>query len=125
MKKTILTICGVCLGVIGIGLAITNPSKNDYENYATEKITVYLKDKGCGQLTPQLKFLASSCHNLIENAKPRIKDIIAQNTQQQNYLFFSIYKTNFSFPDISSLPSYNFETLGIVQNFYLYQSEKK
>jgi Domain of unknown function (DUF4359) len=123
MKKPILTVAGVAIAVLGVGLVATNPSQTDYENYATEQFIIYIKDNLCTKLPQQLgNFAIAQCQTTVEQGKPQIKQFITQNTQRQNYFFFSIYKTDLAIP---LLPAYHFETVGFLQNFSIYQAEKK
>ncbi|MBD0389868.1 MAG: DUF4359 domain-containing protein, partial [Nostoc sp. C3-bin3] len=53
----------------------------------------------------------------------QIQEIIARTTERQNYIIFSIYRTDLK---ISSwIPSYKFETVGAFDQFYTYTAEKE
>jgi hypothetical protein len=110
---------------IGIGglLVFTNPSHNAYEEYATEKLTDYLKENVCTKVSQPLgNFLQSHCKTLVDTGRPQIQELIAQQTTRQNYLLFSIYRTELSLP--SPVPAYHFATFGAFQNFYIYEAEE-
>lgn len=109
-------------GVSGL-LIFTNPSPKAYEDYATDNLTEYLKKQGCDQVPKELgNFVKSQCKNLLDTAKPQVKDLIAEKTTRTNFILFSIYHTELELNN--SLPGYNFETLGLLASFYIYQSEK-
>ena len=48
---------------------------------------------------------------------------LTANTRQQNFIFFSIYTTDLSVS--SMIPSYHFETVGALQNFYTYKAQER
>ncbi|MGL5033093.1 MAG: DUF4359 domain-containing protein [Microcystaceae cyanobacterium] len=119
-----LTVFGTLL-ITGSGflLAIANPSPTDYELYATDALSFYLKDRICPQATATLGGLVQSyCKTLVDTGKPQIKYIVANSTQRKNFLIFSIYTTNISLPE--PVPSYEFQTIGIMQQFYTYTADR-
>ena len=104
-------------------MAFTNPSNQAYEDYATENLTTYLKDEACNNISKDLgNFLQSPCKNLVDIAQPQIKELIAQKTTRKNFVLFSIYETQLNLNN--SLPSYQFQTVGLLANFQVYQKEK-
>lgn len=117
----------VALGIVGIGLAVTNPNPRGYQDYATDRLTVYLKENLCSGLPSQLQQFSELCRTqgatLLDTARPQLQSILEQNTKRENYLFFSIYRTRFSLPPI--VPAYEFETLAIFNQFYIYQAQKQ
>ncbi len=105
-------------------MALTNPNQATYEEYATEQLTTYLKDEACTQ-APKVfsNFLQRQCKSLLDTGRPQIQLIISKATQRQNFILFSIYRTNL---DIGPyLPAYHFETVGAFQNFYVYQATEQ
>lgn len=124
-----LAIAGTTLaGLAGFMLA-SNPGSAGYENYATEKLSSYLINDGCPQLSSQqeipekiAKFVEKNCISIVKSNRSQIEKIVANNTKRQNFLFFSVYRTDFAFR--GSLPDYHFETVGLFQNYYLYKAEK-
>ena len=92
---------------------------NQYETYASNRLTTYLKNDLCVQLADKLQ---SPCYLLVDTASPQIKMTVSQSTKQQNFLLFSIYQTELSIPSITSV--YQFATVGIFERFYTYQTEK-
>ncbi len=111
-------ICKLGLIISGSILVITNPGSGNYEAYASERLNAYLKDDVCGELTKKLR---NPCLVLVDIARPQLNQAIANQTQRQNFLLFSIYQTDLSIP--SEIPDYHFETLGIFDQFYTYRAE--
>ena len=114
---------GVSLIGLGTGMVLTNPGQRDYESYATDTLSTYLKQEVCSQSSGGLaSFLSSHCKTLVDTGKPHIKQVIANKTIRQNYLLFSIGETELFLP--SPVPNYEFETIGVFQQFYTYQADK-
>lgn len=110
------------VGLAGL-MAFTNPSDQAYQEYATENLSIYLKEQACNQVTKELgDFLGSPCKSLVDTAQPQIKELIAQKTTRKNFVLFSIYETQLNLNN--ALPGYEFQTLGLFADFHLYQSEK-
>lgn len=113
----------VVLAALGTAMAMTNPSQSDYEEYALEQLTDYLKDNVCTQAPKDFdNFLRRQCKTLVDSGRPQLRKMIAENTDQQNFLIFSIYHTELSVGPF--LPSYNFETVAAFNKFYIYQAER-
>ena len=108
------------LGLIisGAILVITNPGQKNYEQYAANRLNYYLKQDVCPEVTQQLR---NPCRILVDFARPQLDSAIANQTQRQNFLIFSIYQTELSIP--ATIPDYHFETLGIFDKFYTYSAE--
>lgn len=121
--QQLLWVGGVMLVSCGGLLVFTNPNNHAYEKYATEQLTVYLKENVCTKVSQSLGgFLQSHCKTLVDTGRPQIQELIAQQTTRQNYLLFSIYQTKLSLP--SPIPTYHFATIGAFQNFYIYEAEE-
>jgi hypothetical protein len=108
---------------VGGMMIVTNPGTRDYERYATVALTSYLKEKVCTKVSQELEgMLASYCKSLVDLGNPQLQQLISQQTERQNFLLFSIYRTELSLP--APIPSYGFETLGVWKKFYTYQAEQ-
>ncbi len=114
----------VGLAVLGVAMAKTNPSKPEYEQYAVLQLTGYLKNNVCKK-TPSLleKLIKLNCEKMVDSANPQMREIIASSTERQNFIIFSIYRTDLKLN--SWIPSYKLETVGAFDNFYTYNSEKQ
>ncbi len=134
---TIITYVGVA-GVVALGVAManTNPSQAEYEEYAVQQLTGYLKTNVCKK-TPKLleSIIKFDCPQMVDSANPQIREIITESTQQQNFIIFSIYRTDLKVSSLipglgldsffSSIPGYQFETVGAFDQFYTYKAEQQ
>ncbi|MBI4784480.1 MAG: DUF4359 domain-containing protein [Oscillatoriophycideae cyanobacterium NC_groundwater_1537_Pr4_S-0.65um_50_18] len=120
------------LGLVLVGLAaataLTNPDQAAYERFAAQKLGEYLQEDTCAKAGIALQ---APCNSLVKSNQSQIQNLISANTQRQNFLFLSIYKTDLVpgelLPDFLSgaLPSYHFETAGILSSFHVYKVEKQ
>lgn len=115
---------GVALAGLGAAMALTNPSQDTYQEYAVEKLTTYLKDEACTQAPKAFEsFLRRQCKVLVDTARPQLQQIISQATERQNFILFSVYRTDLSIGPF--VPAYHFETIGVFHKFYIYQADKQ
>ena len=122
--KPLASISLFILAGLGIAMATTNPDSSTYEEYAAEQLTTYLKKDVCSQVPKAFEALVqASCASLIDSNRPQIKQIIVRSTQRQNFILFSIYRTNLSISTV--VPLYRFQTVGMMQNFYTYSAEQQ
>lgn len=112
---------GIALVAVGAAMAITNPSQDDYETFATQQLTGYLQENVCVK-APSEFGLQRDCQSLLKSKQSEIREFVATGTEQQNFIFFSIYRTNLSLT--SWLPSYRFETIAVFDRFYLYEAKQ-
>lgn len=104
-------------------MILTNPGQAAYEEYAVERLTVYLKEDICTQAPKELgEFLQRQCSTLVDTGRPQIGQVVSSSTHRQNLFFFSIYRTDFS--GVPFAPDYQFETVGAFQNFITYRAEQ-
>lgn len=109
---------------LGVAMATTNPSRHTYEKYAVERLTAYLKNDVCAKTHKAFGiFLQPQCIELVNSGRPQIQQIVSKSTQQQNFIFFSIYRTDLAVT--SFIPFYHFETVGAFQHFYTYKAKKR
>lgn len=123
---TIIAYTGAAAGLaaLGVAMAKTNPSQVEYEEYAVQRLTEYLKTDVCKKTTNLIENLIRfNCDKLVDSANPQIQEILARTTERQNYIIFSIYRTNLKLN--SWIPSYKFETVGAFDQFYTYTAEKE
>jgi len=126
MKKQNLLVYAIAavLAAVGIGMAATNPAPEAYDDYATEQLTAYLEDNACTQAPAVLgDFLQDQCAQLLNDNQEQVRRLIARNTDRQNWLLLSVYKTDLAISDL--LPSYHFETIGVFGNLYIYKAEQR
>ncbi|MEI6380124.1 MAG: DUF4359 domain-containing protein [Cyanobacteriota bacterium ELA615] len=120
--KSLLVSCATVLSIGFIGcLFLTNPGQEDYEEYATEQMIFYVKDKICSDHRGTV-FLQRYCQTLVDSSREQLGRFLSQKTQRHNYLLFSIYRTDLLLPGI--MPRFQFQTIGILQNFYTFESDQ-
>jgi hypothetical protein len=119
--KTIAIIGGITVAAVGAVLAATNPGQDAYEQFATEQLTAYLETNLCEKRANELD-LASQCKSLLRSNQSRIREFIADGTERRNYLLFSTYTTNLSV--LPFLPSYRFESVGVLRQFHVYEAKQ-
>lgn len=113
----------ISLGLFGVLLLVTNPGQKSYEDYAATSLSTYLKEDFCHKANGQGgAFLASQCKSLVDISRPQLKEFIATKTERSNFVLFSIYETKVTL--FEPLPSYRFQTLGLLQQFYTYNQQK-
>lgn len=122
----ILGLGGFMMFVLG-SMIITNPTTDDYQDFATRHLAEYLQENTCRQLPQDLGALVlQHCQTvtktMIDIGRPQLKEFIGMTTQKHNFLFFTIYETTIRLDQ--SMPTYEFETLGVLQTFYLYSIEE-
>ena len=123
---TIIAYTGAAVGLaaLGVTMAKTNPTQVEYEEYAVQRLTKYLKTDVCKKTTNILENLIHfNCEKLIDSANPQMQEIITRTTERQNYMIFSIYRTDLKIN--SWMPSYKFETVGAFNQFYTYTAEEQ
>ncbi len=137
--STIVAYLGAAgLAVLGVIMAKTNPSQAEYQDYAVERLTQYLKTDVCQKtqgfienliqfncekvvdsVNPQMQGIIA----VVDSVNPQMQGIIAGTTQRQDFMIFSVYRTDLK---VSSLiPSYTFETVGAFNNFYTYSAKQQ
>jgi hypothetical protein len=123
-KKAVASIGGVALVGLGASMVLTNPGQDTYETYAVEQLTTYLKDDACMKAPSAFgNLLQRQCKSLVDTGRPQIEEIISQTTQRQNFVLFSIYQTTLDVGPF--LPAYHFDTVGVFQNFFVYQADEQ
>jgi Domain of unknown function (DUF4359) len=111
----------VLLGVLGLcALGLTNPDPGAYEVYAIEQIGNLAKDQ-CTQAPAGLGILIQGpCRAAVEAYKPQLRPLLATTTTRQNFILFSIYRSDIS------IPAANFnakvESIGIGNHFLIYKA---
>lgn len=118
LVTVLLSVTGGFFLVFSTVLFLTNPNSTKYEQFATEALIRYTKENICPAKSANLEEAIKSqlCNLMVDTGKGQIPKLIASNTQRGNYLLFSIYRTN--------LYIYQFETIGIFNNFYVIGATK-
>ena len=115
---------------LGVAMTTTNPSQSAYEEYAVQHLAAYLKHDACPRVPKFVeRLLKHTCREEVDINRPQLQQLVSESTERQNFIFFSIYRTDLSFrrisPLLTFLPSYHAETVGAFQKFYVYSSEER
>ncbi len=91
-------------------MAVTNPSKERYIEYATDQFSESGKTSICaGDNMPIAA--QQSCKFVISQGKGVIKSMVTNSTKQQNFVLFSLYETD--------MPNKKVTTIAALGNFYM------
>jgi hypothetical protein len=124
---------GVTIVGIGVGLGVTNPPPEDYVDFATVRATEYIETEAC---TKELPLVGNSfqdeCIQAVksEPIQDRLRATIVANTERQNYLILSFYRTEVAIQDLvplipaDFLPTYQVQTIGALNQFRIYEAQE-
>jgi Domain of unknown function (DUF4359) len=105
---------------LGGAMALTNPDRSAYENYAVDRISDFAKDQ-CDRAPAGLGVLLQApCRAAIEVYKPQLRPLLAASTSRQNWLLFSIYRSDISIPAANL--NARVESIGIFDRFFTYKT---
>lgn len=129
------------VGVFGLAALVvvmtqTNPNQVEYEEYAAQRLTEYLNTNVCKKTPKFLEHVIKfNCRQVVNSAQPQIREIIVESTERQDFIVFSIYRTDLNVNSLipilrvdsilPSTPGYKFETLGAFNQFYTYKVEQQ
>lgn len=105
-----------------VGLAVTNPSRQDFADYSGARLSGLLIDEFCRQdgLPMLLRLLVSDCPGLLRAQAPALGRIAEAHSRRFNLLILSLYVTDIGgqklFRDLR-LPRYNALTLALAGQF--------
>lgn len=96
--------------VVGV-MAVSNPSKERYIEYATEQFSETGKTSIC---TGDLPVAAQqSCKFVISQGKGVIKTLVENSTKQQNFVVLSLFETE--------MPNRKITTIAAFGNFFMFK----
>ena len=111
---SMLAICGV-----GGLMALTNPERGAYEEYAVEQLGNQAREK-CDSAPSGLGVLfQGTCRVAIDNFKPQLRTLVSASSNRQNLVLFSIYRSDLSIPIVNV--SIKVESIGIFNRFFTYK----
>ncbi len=111
----ILAICG-----LGGMMTLSNPDRQAYEAYAVDRVGDLARDQ-CDRAPAGLGILLQGpCRAAIESFKPQIRPLLSATTNRQNFVFFSIYKSDISIPAVNL--DAKVESIGMFNNFFTYKA---
>ncbi len=105
------------LGFVLIIMAITNPSKDAYVEYATLKMADEVKEGICDKNKKELKnvigtaadLFSGICRTGIDTQRSMIRDFIINGSRHRNYIILTVYRTD--------VFDRRYTTVGICGNF--------
>lgn len=112
----------IALVVVATVMGFTNPPRDEYVNYASNKLASEIKESVCKKskvpdfLSDFTGELVDSCEKLIKSQRSTIKDLMDNATKRQNLILFSVYTTEFR--------GRRYQTIGAVGNFLTFPPEK-
>ncbi len=121
VRWQILLVSILVIGGLGGVMAIANPDRSAYETYGVEQLGELAKGE-CDRAPGGFGLiLQEPCRAAIESFKPQLRPMLAQATTRQNFIIFSIYRSEISIP----VANFNakVESIGIFNNFYTYRSK--
>jgi hypothetical protein len=111
----------VLLGAFGLcGLGAANPDRAAYEFYAVDRVGDIVSAQ-CDRAPDGLGILLQGpCRAAIDSYKPQIRPLLAATTTRQNWILFSIYRSDISIPSINF--NAQVESIGILNHFFTYKT---
>jgi hypothetical protein len=104
----------------GAAMVLSNPSQDAYEAYAIEQIANRAKEE-CNRAPAGFgEVIKAPCRAAVEAAKPKLRPLLKTSTTRQNFVFFSIYKSDLAVPALNFRTQV--ETIGIFNGFYTYKA---
>lgn len=114
----------IALAILAGVMGFSNPPREDYLHYASDKLSTRIKDSNCqeSKIPEFMKDLSGSivggCQFLVTTpGKAIIKAFVDNSTKRQNLVIFSLYTTELS--------GRKYQTIGAFGNFLTFSSEKK
>jgi len=112
----------IILTVAATVMGFTNPPRDEYVNYASNKLATEIRESVCKEskvpdlLSDFTSNLVKSCEKLIKSQRTTIKELMDNATRRQNLILFSVYTTEFR--------GRRYQTLGAVGNFLTFPPQK-
>ncbi|MGV2831159.1 DUF4359 domain-containing protein [Myxosarcina sp. GI1(2024)] len=122
MNSRLISIAGIVSIGLGAIAFLTNPQQQDYREYAAHTLNAHLKEFCQQPNNVAGEWLQNHCYTLVDTARPYLAATIDTHTLRHNFFLFSIYQTNLPIP--APITSYQVETIGIFNNFYVYKAEE-
>ncbi|NEN90265.1 MAG: DUF4359 domain-containing protein [Okeania sp. SIO3H1] len=112
----------IALTVTATVMGFTNPPRDEYVNYASNKLASEIRESVCKEskvpdfLSDFTGDFVKSCEKLIKSQRTTIKELMDNATQRQNLILFSVYTTEFQ--------GNRYQTIGALENFITFPPEK-
>ncbi|AMW28666.1 MULTISPECIES: DUF4359 domain-containing protein [Oscillatoriales] len=112
----------IFLAILAGTMALTNPSRQDYLEYASVKLSQEAKNNLCNEAeVPAIlrgfsNIIVDTCNTLVTSQRGTIRAFIDNSTHRKNAMIFSIYT--------SELLNNRYRTLALFGNFITFSAEK-
>ena len=122
----VLVILGAAAGL----LAVSNPSPDDFREFAGQELAKRGADELCrpGGLPMLLQLVVENCPELIRGQSQPLGALAMQFSSRRNFGLFSLYSTQVAggavIPQLQ-LPGYQLQTLAIAGKFFVLQAQTK
>ena len=123
MKVIPLILVGSAIAIGGT-LFFTNPTEEDYVQYASQALTEEVQASWCEAtngippLSERLdRAISGFCERTVGRvlSSKQVKEVLLENTERQNRFLFSTYETAF--------PQQTYKAVGLFDRFYTYGSD--
>lgn len=126
-RHTGLGLLAVCAGAIG--LALTNPGPEAYEEFAGERLSEALIEELCEPdgLPMVLRLIIRDCPGVIRSQRPVLGRLAVSQTRRRNLGLLSVYRTDLGGQELLgswSLPRYRSLTLAAAGQFVLLRTDR-
>ncbi len=134
LLKSKVGLGAITLAIIASAMAITNPNREEYVNYASAHLIDEVKNSLCQ--SPEVQTDSDTLREIAQDVALGIsgfckgavtaggivglnpvKNIIDSRTTRQNWLIVSIYTTN--------VPGKTFKTVGVFDNFFTHEMSQQ
>ena len=117
------------LGGAALGLSLTNPPPNDFENFAGDQLVELAVEEVCGEdgLPMPLRLVVQNCQELIRSQSQVLGALARQGTTRHNFGIFSLYKTAIGGQEVLPflrIPRYRVTTFAGAGNFVILSTSK-
>lgn len=112
----------IFLAILAGTMALTNPNRQDYLEYASVQLSQEVKKSWCneaevpGVLRGFSNMIVDTCNTLVTSQRGAIRAFIDNSTHRKNAMIFSIYT--------SELFNHRYRTLALFGNFITFSAEK-
>ncbi|MEL6158262.1 MAG: DUF4359 domain-containing protein [Cyanobacteria bacterium J06554_11] len=123
--KLVPAIALLSIAALGGTLALTNPNEDDYAAYLSQTVSADVQVALCDPegfsnwLGKVGEALSNACQGLLSNGEKlsaeEVRDLIKENTEYANRIFFSTY--------ITETPFGNYRAIGVFDRFILKENQ--
>ena len=116
--------------VAGLGLLLTNPNEEEFEQFAAAQLTLAAVTEICedAALPALARLVVRDCPGLVQSQRGLLGKLALMATRRRNFGLFSLYRTELGgqkvLPDWS-IPRYRTLTLAVAGRFVLLSSAQR